>query len=68
MIRNVTILSCHNPAITDFMNTTAALNMAKVPTTTPGVVRISFDLRCRRDIDTNGKWVPFEYPKRLKGR
>jgi hypothetical protein len=50
------------------MNTTAALNMAKVPTTTPGVVRISFDLRCRRDIDTNGKWVPFEYPKRLKGR
>ena len=54
----------HNPAITDFVNKMTAANIANVPTT--GVVSIAFDVKYWREIDTNGKLVQFEYPKRLK--
>lgn len=54
----------HNPAITDFVNKVTATDITNVPTT--GVVSITFDIAYWRELNSDGKLIQFEYPKRLK--
>ena len=55
---------CHNPAITDFVNTHSDSYLANVPTT--GAIHITFDTDNWKDVKGKGKTMWILRPKELR--